>query len=91
MGQASTHRPQRMQEGHFGPLGLVAAKGQDGVGPLEDGGGEIELGHAHHGAAHQDLVGVLPEAAGRLDHLPDGGAHPHFQVFGRGDGASPTR
>ena len=82
MGQADTHLPQRMHWGILHGLLLVGGEGQDGAGALGHGDVRGVLGHAHHGAAGDQLEGVLLHAAAGVQQGGDGGADGALQVLG---------
>ena len=64
---------------------LLAGKGQHGAGALTHGDIHIVLGQTHHGAAHDQLVGILPQAAAGVEQLGDGGADGALDVLGLDD------
>ena len=61
---------------------LVAGEGQHGAGALAHGDVQVVLGQAHHGAAHDQLIGLFLQAAAGVEQLGDGGADGALQVFG---------
>ena len=69
--------------GHI--LLLIAGKGQHGAGALTHGNIHIILGKTHHGAAHNQLVGILPQAAAGIEQVGNGGADGALNVLGLDD------
>ena len=72
-------------------LVLIASKGEECVGALDNRGIQRELSVAHHRAASQELVRSFLEAAAGVDQLFDWGADACFEVLrlsdcGTGDG-----
>ena len=65
---------------------LVLAQAEDAAGALEHRAVQVELHHAHHGAAVDDLAGVIVQPAAEVDDVLQGGAHAHQQVLGLGHG-----
>ena len=60
------------------------AQDGDGVTGLDGGNAQVVLGSTHHGAAVEDLVGVLGDAAG-FHQLVEAGADGNQQVLGLHD------
>ena len=77
MGHTEMHLPQRMQAGCSTVRSSFSQKARMALVPLPMGGGHVELGVAHHGAAHEDFEGALSSPRRRrpgrsLMGVPDG-------------------
>lgn len=58
---------------------VLLGEDDDGVRPLDDRHGHIKLRHAHHRATGQDLIRILPNAAG-LQQLRKRRADADFKI-----------
>ena len=63
-------------------LFLVLAEGQHGAGALAHGNICRILGHTHHGAAHDELIGAVLQAAAGVKKTGHGSADGTFNVLG---------
>ena len=73
--------PSTADTGKFiGGMTLFFREREDAGGPLEDGHIKAADGLAHHGSAHDDASGGLPEPAAEPEHLPERGSDGHDEI-----------